>query len=313
VETNSTRTSNLETAVPLGFFTIHTIIRHFHTLKTQLCVGLLFLPKQFVTLIKEKSMLSAYLVDDEINNIENLKFLLQNDCAGIEVVGYALNGTIAREWLTHNTVDVVFLDISMPKETGLEMLQNIAVQNFNVVFVTAHNEYAIQAIKASAIDYLLKPVSIVELQNTVNKLHQKFNNTTILNQNKELVNNLIKNYTPGIAPNKIALPQLGGISFLDVNEIIALQADSNYTIIHKKEMQKAVVSKSLKDFEDILDDNQFIRIHKSYMVNINYIVEYSTIDGGMVKMYDGNMWSVSRRQTDTLLNKMKEHNILFFK
>jgi two-component system, LytTR family, response regulator len=258
-------------------------------------------------------MLTAYLVDDEINNIENLKFLLQNDCTGIEVVGHAHNGIDAREWLTRNTVDVVFLDISMPKETGLEMLQNIAVQNFNVVFVTAHNEYAIQAIKASAIDYLLKPVSIVELQNTVNKLHQKFNNSTILNQNKELVNNLIKNYTPGIAPNKIALPQLGGISFLDINEIIALQADSNYTIIHKKEMQKAVVSKSLKDFEDILDDNQFIRIHKSYMVNINYIVEYSTIDGGMVKMYDGNMWSVSRRQTDTLLNKMKEHNILFFK
>ncbi len=258
-------------------------------------------------------MLSAYLVDDEINNIENLKFLLQNDCAGIEVIGHALNGTEAREWLMHNEVDVVFLDISMPKETGLEMLQNIAVQNFNVVFVTAHNEYAIQAIKASAIDYLLKPVSITELQNTVNKLHQKFNNTTVLNQNKELLNNLIKNYTPGIAPNKIALPQLGGISFLDVNEIIALQADSNYTIIHKKEMQKVVVSKSLKDFEDILDDNQFIRIHKSYMVNINYIVEYSTIDGGMVKMHDGNMWSVSRRQTDTLLNKMKEHNILFFK
>jgi two-component system, LytTR family, response regulator len=257
-------------------------------------------------------MLTAFLVDDEINNIDNLKFLLENDCAGIEVVGHAFNGIEARAWLAQNKVDVVFLDISMPKETGLEMLKNLPIQNFDVVFVTAHNEFALQAIKASAIDYLLKPVSIVELKGTVSKLHQKFSNKTMFNQNKELVSNLIKNYAPGIAPNKIALPQLGSISFLDVNEIVALQADGNYTIIHKKEIQKAVVSKSLKDFEDILDANQFIRVHKSYMVNINYIVEYNTSDGGIVKMSDGGTWSVSRRQTDVLLNKMKEHNILFF-
>jgi two-component system, LytTR family, response regulator len=258
-------------------------------------------------------MLSAFLVDDEINNIENLKFLLHNDCEDIEVVGYALNGIAAREWLSNNDVDIVFLDISMPLETGLEMLQNIKVQNFNVVFVTAHNEYAIQAIKASAVDYLLKPVSITELQHTVKKLHQKFDNTGFLNQNKELVSNLVKNYSPGTAPSKIALPQMGGISFLEVNEIVALQADSNYTIIHKKEMQKVVVTKSLKDFEEVLDPNIFIRIHKSYIVNVNYIVEYNSTDGGMVKMQDGNMWSVSRRQTDTLLNKLKEQNVLFFK
>jgi two-component system, LytTR family, response regulator len=258
-------------------------------------------------------MLRALLVDDEKNNLENLKFLLQHDCAGIEVAGMAENGLLAREWLQQNKTDVIFLDISMPVETGFEMLQKIAVQEFRVIFVTAHDEYAIQAIKASAVDYLLKPVNIAELQQAVNKLHESFNNRTYFQQNNELISNLVKNFIPGQTPVKIALPQLGGINFLDVNEIISLQADSNYTIIHKRDMQKAVVTKTLKDFEDILDINQFVRIHKSHIVNIKYIVEYSTADGGIVKMEDGNVWSVSRRQLDSFLAKMKTHHVLFFK
>jgi two-component system LytT family response regulator len=105
---------------------------------------------------------------------------------------------------------------------------------------------------------------------------------------------------------------LGGIIFLDVNEIVSLQADSNYTIIHKQDMQKMVVTKTLKDFEDILDHNQFVRIHKSHIVNIKCITEYSTADGGIVKMTDGNVWSVSRRQLDVFLIKLKTQNVLFF-
>jgi two-component system LytT family response regulator len=201
----------------------------------------------------------------------------------------------------------------MPIETGFEMLQNMPIQNFRVVFVTAHDEYAIQAIRASAVDYLLKPVSIVELQKAVQKLHETVTNKQYEVQSKELVDNLIKTYTPGQAPQKIALPQVGSISFLDTDEIIALQADGNYTIIHKRDMQKVVVTKTLKDFEDLLNENDFVRIHKSYIVHLKYIIEYNTVDGGMVKMEDGNTWSVSRRQVDNLLYKMKTHNVLFFK
>jgi two-component system LytT family response regulator len=258
-------------------------------------------------------MLKALIVDDEKNNQENLKFLLENDCVDIEVAGMADNGPQAREWLAQNKADVVFLDISMPLETGFEMLEKIPDQNFRVVFVTAHDEYALQAIKASAVDYLLKPVSIIELQAAVNKLHESFNNNVFMQQNRQLIENLVKNYVPGQAPVKIAIPQLGSMSFIDVNEIISLQADSNYTIIHKKDMQKTVVTKTLKDFEDILDHSQFIRIHKSHIVNLKYITGYSTIDGGMVKMEDGNTWAVSRRQTDLLLQKLKTHSVVFFK
>ncbi|MBL7701747.1 MAG: response regulator transcription factor [Ferruginibacter sp.] len=257
--------------------------------------------------------LKALLVDDEMNNLENLKFLLENDCTGVEVAGMALNGAQAREWLAQNKADVVFLDISMPAETGFEMLEKIPEHNFRVIFVTAHNEFAMQAIKASAVDYLLKPVNISELQQAVSKLQAGFNNNQFLKQNQELISHLVKNFTPGQNMVKIALPQLGGISFLDVNEIISLQADSNYTIIHKQDMQKSVVTRTLKDFEDILDASQFVRIHKSHIVNLRYITEYSTVDGGIVKMNDGNVWSISRRQLDMFLQKMKMHNVLFFK
>jgi two-component system, LytTR family, response regulator len=258
-------------------------------------------------------MLKALIVDDEKNNRENLAFLLQHDCAGIAIAGMAENGMQARQWLAQNEADVVFLDISMPLETGFEMLQQIPQQNFRVIFVTAHDEFALQAIKASAVDYLLKPVNIAELQQAVTKLHDSFSNKQYSNQNKTLIDNLVKNFVPGKAPVKIALPQLGGISILDVNEIVSLQADSNYTIIHKKDMQKLVVTKTLKDFEDILDPAVFMRIHKSHMVNLQYITEYSTADGGVVKMEDGNVWPVSRRQQEAFLEKMKNHNVLFFK
>lgn len=256
--------------------------------------------------------LKALLVDDEKNNLENLKFLLENDCSGIEVAGMAQNGQLAREWLQHNKADVVFLDISMPVETGFEMLERIPHHNFRVIFVTAHNEFAMQAIKASAVDYLLKPVNITELQKAVSKLQTGINNQQFMQQNKELIDNLVRNFSPGTNSVKIALPQLGGINFLDVNEIVSLQADSNYTIIHKHDMQKMVVTKTLKDFEDILDSNQFVRIHKSHIVNIKCITEYSTADGGIVRMTDGNVWSVSRRQLDIFLNKLKTQNVLFF-
>ena len=192
------------------------------------------------------------------------------------------------------------------------MLEKLPKQDFSVVFVTAHDEFAMQAIKASAVEYLLKPVNIAELQEAVVKLHTQFKNKTYLDQNKELINSLVKSFSPGQSPVKIALPQLGGISFLDVNEIVSLQADSNYTIVHKDDMQKMVVTKTLKEFEDLLDIDLFVRIHKSHIVNIKCITEYSTADGGIVKMNDGNVWSISRRQLDIFLAKMKDHKVLFF-
>jgi two-component system LytT family response regulator len=256
--------------------------------------------------------IKAILVDDEKNNLENLKFLLENDCRDVEIAGLFQSGKEARRWLETNNTDVLFLDINMPNETGFEMLEKIPVKNFSVVFVTAYNEFAIQAIKASAVDYLLKPVDIAELQKTVEKLNHSVKDQSISTQGLQLMENLIQNYATNRYLKKIALPHLGGISFLDTEEVISLEADGNYTIIHKKNMQKLIVTKTLKDFEEILDSNQFVRIHKSYMVNLKLVTEYSTVDGGTVKMQDGNSWNVSRRQSDLFLQKLKNFNVLFF-
>ena len=258
-------------------------------------------------------MLKALLIDDEFNNLESLQFLLQNDCEDITVVGKVQNASDARDWLTHNAADVVFLDINMPSENGFQFLSSLVNPNFKVVFVTAYNEYALQAIKASAVDYILKPINIDELQRAVEKVKHALKNPIATEQNKQLLEHLLQTIARKTPPKKIALPQLGGISFIEVDEIVSLQADSNYTIIHQCNMQKLVISKTLKDFEDLLDQTQFARIHKSYIINIKYIKEYSTTDGGIVKMTDGNHWSISRRQLDSFLEKMKTASLMFGK
>ncbi len=258
-------------------------------------------------------MLKALLVDDEVNNLESLEFLLHNDCEGIRVAGKVTNAALAKEWLGHNTADVVFLDINMPGENGFQFLNGMSSQNFKVIFVTAYDAYAIQAIKANALDYILKPVSISELQGAVKKLKILLANPAAAEQNQQLLENLLQTVNKKTPPYKIALPHLGGISFIEVDDMVSLQADSNYTIIHMKDMQKLVITKTLKDFEELLNPTQFARIHKSYIVNLKYIKEYSTIDGGIVKMTDGNQWSISRRQLDVFLEKMRISSLMFGK
>ena len=257
-------------------------------------------------------MLQALLVDDELNNLNNLEFLLKHDCEDIAVAGKAKNAAEARNWLKGNKADVIFLDIEMPGENGFEFLASL-VQPYHVIFVTAYNQYAIQAIKASALDYLVKPVNIEELQLAISKLKIRLARAGAAEENYQLLGNLLQTVNKKEIPKKIALPQLGGISFIETDNIISLQADSNYTVIHLSNMQKTVISKTLKDFEELLDSNQFVRIHKSYIVNIKYIKEYSTADGGVVKMIDGNQWSISRRQLDTFLEKMKLLSLMFGK
>lgn len=258
-------------------------------------------------------MINALLVDDEPNNLRNLAFLLSNDCEGINIKGCVDSAAAAREWLSKNTTDVIFLDIEMPGENGFQLLNSISNQSFKVVFVTAYNEYALQAIKASALDYILKPVKIDELQEVVNKIKKNTISTAEKNQDKHLLQHFLESINKKELPRKIALPQLGGICFIEVDDIVSLQADSNYTIIHLNSMQKMVISKTLKDFEELLDGSQFARIHKSYIVNLRYIKEYSTTDGGIVKMTDGNQWSISRRQLDVFLEKMKTSSLMFGK
>jgi two-component system, LytTR family, response regulator len=258
-------------------------------------------------------MIRALIVDDEEKNVENLAFLLQQDCDNVMIAGKANSAAGARLWLAVNNADVVFLDINMPSESGFDLLDSLPDRSFKVVFVTAYDEYALQALKASALDYILKPVNIDELKLTVEKLTRTLGVPGSQQEHTRLLENLLSGIHKKSSPSKIALPHLGGISFIEVSEIVSLEADSNYTIIHLKDMQKLVITKTLKDFEELLDGSQFARIHKSYIVNLNYIKEYTTTDGGIVKMTDGNQWSISRRQLDQFLEKMKKSSLMFGK
>ncbi|MEO8173747.1 MAG: LytTR family DNA-binding domain-containing protein [Sediminibacterium sp.] len=256
-------------------------------------------------------MLQALLVDDEENNLESLRFLLENDCEQVQVTGMLRNASDAREWLKKNKVDVIFLDINMPGENGFQFLESFSNNDHKIVFVTAYDQYAIQAIKASALDYILKPVGIDELQAAVEKVRRSLNSPVATEQTSQLFAHFLQTLRQKNTPQKIALPHLGGINFVEVDDMVSLQADSNYTIIHMKNMQKLVISKTLKDFEELLDPSQFARIHKSYIIHLKYLKEYSTTDGGIVKMTDGNQWSVSRRQLDLFLEKMKTASLMF--
>lgn len=255
----------------------------------------------------------ALLVDDELHNLKTLEFLLLHDCENIIVAGMAQNTYEAREWLQQNTADVIFLDINMPGENGFDLLRYVDMDHTRVVFVTAYTEHAIRALKAGAVDYLLKPVKTDELCETIRKLERSFSNGSLALQHQQLMEHFITQFPKKEVPQRIAIPQLGGINFISIDDIVSLQADSNYTILHLANMQKIVVSKTLKDFEEILDVNRFVRIHKSYMVHLKYIREYSTTDGGTVKMSDGNQWSISRRQLDLFLDKMKSSSLGFGK
>lgn len=257
-------------------------------------------------------MINALLIDDEKNNLANLQFMLEHDCNGVNVVATFQSAESARNWLKNHKVDVVFLDIHMPNENGFQFLQSLPSKDFIIVFVTAFNEYALNAIKSNALDYILKPINIIELKSTIEKIKIAVSKTPIIGKNEEVISQFLASLNKSKS-QKIALPQLGGVVFIELDEIVSLQADSNYTIIHMKEMQKKVITKTLKDFEEILDVNFFVRIHKSYIVNLKYVKEYSTIDGGVVKMVDGNQWSISRRQLDTFLEKMKDCSLMFKK
>ena len=258
-------------------------------------------------------MLRALLVDSEVKSLSNLESLLLNDCEGIDVACKANSTKVARDWLKSNHVDVIFLDITMPTEDGFQFLTSIALKNVKIVLVTAYNEYTLLPIKASAIDYILKPVQINELREVVAKLKLAIENPTETAQNHVIIPYLLNSLHQKKSIKKIAVPQLGSIRFIDLDEIVSLQADNNYTIIHLRDIQKFVISKTLRDFEVLLDEYQFVRIHKMYIVNLNYIKEYSTIDGSVVKMTDGKQWSISRGELDSFLEKMKFVTVMFGK
>lgn len=254
--------------------------------------------------------LNAIIVDDEINAISNLRNLIAAYCPAIKVIETATSADVAISLIYNLKPDVLFLDISMPRKNGFELLNNLHYFP-SVVFVTAYEKYALTAIKASAVDYLLKPVNINELrivEEKLLKIHSFKTGNGSENYNDTVVNlvNMIQN--PGTIRN-ISLPGNDGYNITDINDIIYLEGVNNYTAFHLIGKPKILVSKTLKEFEELLSDSGFIRIHKSSMINIRHLKKVNMDDTISAQMVDGTSLVVSRRRAADLVEIVKNHKI----
>jgi two-component system LytT family response regulator len=245
-------------------------------------------------------MLTALIIDDEDKGRVVLKQKLTDHCPNVKVVGEADGGSNGKTMIESFRPDVVFLDIEMPGINGFDMLNNLSEKNFHLIFTTAYNQYAIKAIKFAAFDYLLKPIDIEELKATIGRL-ANLKKPDVSGQLEVLTLNSQKS-TKNF--KKIAIPTLEGISFFDLNELIHLDADSNYTLLHFTNDRKILASKTLKEFEDQLGEDQFIRLHNSHIVNIGYISRYIKGEGGQVVLANGKVIDVSRRKKADLMKML---------
>lgn len=234
--------------------------------------------------------LSAIIIDDELHGRENLKLLLESYCPEIEILACIDSVNTAIQIVDSLKPNVVFLDIEMPILDGFDFVSEFENPSFKIVFVTAHSEFGIKAIKAGACDYILKPVSIKELKLCVKKLLSFFSQS----KNEKLIES-----------DKIILPETHGFDVNKIDDFVRLQADGCYTIIYFNNDKKKIISRTLKEFEVSLPKEKFFRIHKSHLININYIKDFSNIDGYFVTMNDGSKLEISRRRVSDFTHQVK--------
>ena len=244
-------------------------------------------------------MAKAIIIDDEQINQKALTKMLDLYVPDIEIIGVASSADEGIQLIAEKKPEIVFLDIEMPEKTGFDMLKEIEDPQFQLIFTTAHAEYAIKAIKFAALDYLLKPINLNELKEAVEKaIHRIQSGESIMNRIDVVKSNRPNNQ---FEFNKIALPTLEGIEFYDTSDIIRVEADRAYCKFYLNKGKEILVSKSLKEYEDILEECNFYRVHKSHMVNLDTIVKYVKGKGGYVVLEDGSHVDVSVRRKEQLI------------
>lgn len=242
-------------------------------------------------------MIKAIIIDDEAKGRFALRQKLSDYCRDVFIAGEAEDGAEGLKLIAKHQPQIVFLDIEMPGMDGFEMLKRLPEKDFHIIFTTAYDHYAIKAIKYAAFDYLLKPVDIEELRLAVERVQQQSSQSHTVKKLEALEQNL--NNKPQL--NKIAIPTLDGLLFFNINDIIHLEAQSNYTAIHFINHARLLASRTLKDFEELLPTDIFFRTHHSHLINLNYIKRYIKGDGGQIEMQDGSFATVARRKKDEFL------------
>jgi len=245
-------------------------------------------------------MLKAIIVDDEPDCCEILAAMLESDCPDVNVVNISTNGQEALKAIKLFSPDLLFLDVEMPKMNGFQMLEQIPSINFHLIFTTSYDQYALKAIRFSAIDYLLKPIDREELKRAIEKVKDRLQ--IPVPQQLELLLQKFKH--PSNPVNKIALPTMEGLQMIPIETIVSCESDDNYTSIRLKNGKKLLVTRSLKDIEEILEQHSFIRVHRSWLVNLNEIEKYMKGEGGDLVMSDGISIDVARNKKELLLKKL---------
>lgn len=248
-------------------------------------------------------MISAIIVDDEQHCRASLESLIGNFFPELSVKASCKSLAEGIQAIHEHHPSLVFLDVEMPPSTGFEMLRQLDEINFEIIFTTAYEKYAIQAIKFSALDFLLKPIGKEDLAEAVFRMKEKKSVEKSAKKIEALFENIKSRQSPS---KKIVLPTTNGIELIYLQDIIRLDANANYTTFHLKNRQKLVVSKTIKEYEEMLEDVYFFRVHNSHIINMRYVKNYIKGEGGIVKMEDGSEIDVSRRRKDEFLKALHE-------
>ena len=243
-------------------------------------------------------MINAILLDDEIESLSSLEIQLKNYCPYVNILGKFQSAQDCLPLLAELQPDLIFLDIEMPELNGFDFLEQIKDNPVPVIFTTAFNHYAIKAIRYSALDYLLKPVDPNELIQAINRFESQQSRPDLA-QFQFLIDKLSQKDS---THKKLAIPNLEGFKLISIDEIISCEADDNYTHIILRDKTMLLASRTLKEIQGLLEDyNNFVRVHHSYLINLNEVHQYVRGDGGYVIMSDGSHINVSRNKKNTLL------------
>jgi two-component system LytT family response regulator len=240
-------------------------------------------------------MIRSLIVDDEQYSRETLKELVTDYCSEVKILDVANNADTAFDLCLKYSPELVFLDINMPVSSGFDFLDRFEKINFHIIFTTAYNQFAIKAFRYSALDYLLKPINISELQEAVLRIKE-----LKAKINLQATYDAFQYFQQNKKFDKIALPTKEGYVFILTDSITSIEADGNYSMVNFTDRKSLIVSKNLQDFEDTLDENQFLRLHRSYLVNLNHAQSFNTKEKYLV-LSDGAKIPVSSRKKTALL------------
>ena len=244
--------------------------------------------------------LKTILVDDEKHGRENLGGILREHCSDVEIVGEADSVKTAVSLINDQKPDLVFLDIEMPNANGFQLFSHFPQPDFEVIFVTAFDSYAIKAIHFSAADYILKPINYRDLVLAVEKVAHRIRHKNENERIRELYRNLQQPENP-----RIGLPVGDRIEFVEIGKIIHFKGEGNYSHIYIENQKHLLVAKTLVEFEELLSEYSFVRTHKTHLVNLKHVSAYFKRDGGMLKLSNGDTVSISRRRKEAVVEMLK--------